>query len=609
MGAKHMSKVWLNPLTVTLLMAGVASATAPSLAQVDAPPPAAGRNWTTPAGTLQGTRFSALAQINTGNVARLKQEFEFDTDMEAGHEGTPLVANNTMYVVTPFPNLLFALDLRNRGKVKWVFDPKPDPFAEGKACCDIVNRGAVFAAHPAHPNGLIIYAVLDTTVVAVDAATGKERWRNKLGKVEIGETMTIAPLVVGDNVIVGNSGGEMGVRGFVAGLKVADGSLAWKAFSTGPDAEVLIQDEFRAPYPKDQGANLGVTTWPGDQWELGGSTVWAWLTYDPELNLLFHGTANPGPWNHETRPGDNKWSATVFARRPNSGEAIWAYQITPHDAHDYDGVNENIVVSLPVDPGGAARKVLVRFDRNGFAYVQDAATGRVLSAPKFFEATNWATGVNLATGVPRRVEAKQPETGIPLPDICPHAIGGKDLQPAAFSPRTNLFYVPANRLCMTWEGLHVNYIEGTPFIGAAIEGTPAPGGANQGEFFAWNAVTGQKAWRIPERFPVWTGALATAGDVVFYGTMDGFFKAVHARTGAVLFQTRLDGGTIGHPMTFLGADGRQRVAIYSGLGGALVPHDEFGVVEEFSGKGSGSGLATLRNFVAEGRVHVFVLDR
>ena len=612
----HLPARSLTLLSAAGMALAAAALSAPLTAQAQ---PAAGNNWTTSAGTVEGTRYSSLAQINTANVRQLRQEFEFETGIEAGHEGAPLVVGNTMYMVGPFPNKLFALNLANGGRPRWVFNPRPNPFAEGKACCDIVNRGAAYATHPAHPDGLIIYAVLDTTVVAVNARTGREVWRRKVGNVNIGESMTIAPLVVGDKVIVGNSGGEFGVRGFTIGLNVANGTVAWKAFNTGPDADVLIQDEFRPFYPKDQGTNLGATTWPTDQWQIGGGTSWMGLTYDPQLDLLFHGTSNPGPWNHEARPGDNKWTSTVFARRPSTGEAIWAYQITPHDAHDYDGTNENIIVDLPLGTGGAARRVMVRFDRNGFAYVQDARTGQVLDAPRYFEPTNWATNVDLATGVPQRVEAKQPKTGVPVTDICPHLIGGKDQQPAAFSPRTNLFYVPGNRLCMTWESLHVLYIEGTPFMGAATAGTPVTPGV-EGEFFAWNATTGTKAWRIPERFPVWSGALATAGDVVFYGTMDRFFKAVDARTGAVLFQTELDSGIVGYPMTFMGSDGRQRVAVYSGSGGALVPHTKFGQQTGGPATDAGEGDSSdsdaddgpvppnpLRNFVRPGRVHVFVL--
>lgn len=612
--ARGLASIAAAALMVSLGWSGAAAQTSP---------PAAGAEWRTPAGTVQGTRFSSLDQINTTNVARLREEFSFRTDFVAGHEGAPLVVNNTMYVVTPFPNILFALDLNNGGRVKWRFDPRADPFAEGKACCDIVNRGAAFATHPNHPDGLVIFTVLDSTVVAVNARTGREVWRTDLGNEEIGETMTIAPLVVRNRVIVGISGGEYGVRGFTAGLKVGTGAVAWKAFSTGPDNEVLIQDEFRPFYPKDQGTNLGVTTWPGDLWEIGGGTVWAGLTYDPELDLLFHGTSNPGPWNHEVRPGDNKWTATVFARRPSTGEAIWAYQQTPHDAHDFDGVNENIVADLPLGPGGADRRILMRFDRNGFAYVQDARTGQVLAAPKYFEPTNWATGVDLTTGIPQRVEAKQPITGEVVENICPHLIGGKDLQPAAFSPVTKLFYVPANRLCMNWESLHVLYIEGTPFIGAATENVaPSPSPGRFGEFFAWDAVAGRKAWSRLERFPVWSGALATAGNVVFYGTMNRFFKAVDATNGNVLFRVQLPSGIIGHPMTFLGSDGRQRVAVYSGLGGALVPHEEFDQAGRTEDGGSGGGssggsddappaaLTELRDFVGPGgTVHVFVLDQ
>ena len=579
----------------------------PAIAQA---PPAAGNNWTTSAGTVEGTRFSSLAQINSTNVARLRQEFEFETGIEAGHEGAPLVVGNTMYMVGPFPNKLFALDVANGGRLKWTFNPRAASQAEGRACCDIVNRGAAYARPASHPNGLIIYTVLDTTVVAVDAVTGREVWRNMVGKVAIGETMTIAPLVVGETAIVGNSGGEMGVRGWTIGLNVSTGAQVWKAYNTGPDADVKIGGNFRAPYPKDQGTNLGATSWPGDQWRIGGGTTWMGLTYDPQNDLVYHGTSNPGPWNHEARPGDNKWTATVFARRPSTGEAIWAYQITPHDAHDFDGTNENIVVDLPIN--GVNRRVAVRFDRNGFAYVHDARTGLLVSAPSYFEPTNWATAVDLGTGVPQRVPAKQPRTGVPVTDICPHLIGPKDQQPAAFSPRTNLFYVPGNRMCMTWESTNVLYIEGTPFRGAIVDESPLDPN-NRGEFFAWDAATGRKAWRIPERYPVWSGVLATAGDIVFYGTLDRWFKAVDARTGAVLFQTELDSGVLGYPMTFMGADGRQRIAVYSGSGGSLVPHNKFGqqtVGSRSSSGGSEPGLrGELRRYSKIGRVHVFVIDQ
>jgi alcohol dehydrogenase (cytochrome c) len=370
--------------------------------------------------------------------------------------------------------------------------------------------------------------------------------------------------VVRNNVFVGNSGGEMGVRGFIQALNVNTGATVWKAFSTGPDADVRIGPRFHAFYPKDRGVNLGSTTWGGDLWQHGGSTVWAWITYDPDSNLMYHGTANPGVWNPDLRPGDNKWASTVLARDPDTGDAIWAYQFTPHESWDYDGVNENIVVDLPI--GGVVRHVNVHFDRNGFAYTMDRTTGQVLVAKPYIF-LNWATGVDLATGEPIKNPAKQTHEGVNVKDICPSAAGGKDFQPAAFSPRTNLFYVPTNNFCQDYEALKVNFFEGTPFMGVSLAFNQGPGGFG-GTFMAWDAATGTKAWEIKEPLPVWSGALATAGDVVFYGTLDRFFKAVDARTGKVLFQTTFDSGIIGQPMTFLGPDGRQRVAIYSGEGGA-----------------------------------------
>ena len=585
------SYAWLGYLVV--LSAALVVASHHARAQTPA------GEWRMPAGDVQGTRFSQLAEINTSNVSRLVQEFQFRTGVEAGHEGAPLVVGTTMYVVSPFPNKLFALDLARQGSLRWVFDPRADRHAQDKACCDIVNRGAVFA------NGKVIYNVLDNTTVAVDASTGRAVWRTKLGDPATGQTMTMAPLVVGNKVFVGNSGGEMGVRGFIAALDVNTGREVWRAWSTGPDADVRIGPRFHPFYAKDQGTNLGATTWPGTLWQRGGSTVWGWITYDPALNLLFHGTANPGVWNPDMRPGDNKWSASVFARDPNTGEAIWVYQITPHDAWDYDGVNENIVVDLPVN--GVAKQLLVRFDRNGFLYTADRATGQILVARKFVDSTNWAEAINLATGLPQENAAKRTREGVVVTDICPAAPGGKDQQPAAFSPRTNLFYVPTNNLCMDYEGLKALYFQGSPFVGASVTMRAGPGG-NRGELMAWDAVAGVKRWGIKEFFPVWSGVLATAGDIVFYGTLDRSFKAVDARTGAVLFQTKLESGIVGHPMTFTGADGKQRVAVYSGPGGwagAIVPGN-LAPDDPYAALGAVGALSDLPAFTRPGgAVHVF----
>lgn len=564
---------------------------------------AAGAEWVTAAGTMQGTRFSSLNQISATNASMLEEEFSFRTGVEAGHEGAPLVVGSTMYIVAPFPNHLFALDLNNPGKTRWVFDPKADPFAEHKACCDIVNRGAAYAA------GKIIYNVLDNTTVAVDAERGVELWRVRLGDPATGQTMTMAPLIVGNKVFVGNSGGEMGVRGFIAALDLESGKELWRAYSTGPDGDVLIGPRFKPFYEKDRGSNLGQTTWPQSLWRQGGSTVWGWITYDPATNLIFHGTANPGVWNPDMRPGDNKWSTTIFARDPDTGEAAWAYQMTPHDAWDYDGVNESILVDLPFGLEHS-RPLLVRFDRNGFAYTMDRRTGQILLAKPFVH-TNWASGIDLSTGLPQENPDKRPREGINFRDVCPASPGGKDQQPAAFSPRTSLFYVPANNLCMDYEALKAIYIEGTPFVGASVRMKPGPGGY-RGEFFAWDATTGSKVWSIKENFPVYSGVLATAGDIVFYGTLDRWFKAVDARTGRVLFQKQLESGIVGHPMTYLGPDGHQRVAIYSGPGGwmgAIVPA-ELALDDPFAALGAVGALSDLPQFTkAGGAVHVFRLPK
>lgn len=527
-----------------------------ALAQGGAQAQAAGAEWTTPSGTLQATRYSSLTQIDASNVGRLVEDFSFATGSTATHQGQPLVVGSTMYVVTPFPNRLVALDLAHGGQVKWTFRPSVNEFARGVACCDVVNRGAVYA------NGKVIYSVLDATVVAVDAVTGKQVWRKKLGDPTKGETLTGAPLVVKDKVIVGNAGGELGVRGWVQALNVNTGATVWKAFNTGPDVDVKIGSAFKPFYAKDRGTDLGASSWPGTMWKQGGSTSWAWFSYDPQLDLLYYGTGNPGVWNADMRPGDNKWGASIFARKPDTGEAVWAYQLVPHDGWDYDAVNESIVADLTID--GKARKTVVHFNKNGFAYVLDRATGEVIKAPKLGNVT-WADHVDLATGKPKVVAGQETHEGVQSPNICPSALGAKDWEPASFSPSTGLFYVPAINLCNSFYPMKAVYIAGTPFIGNDLAIAPGPGG-NMGELVAWNAATGQRAWTVPEPLPVYAGTLATAGNVVFYGTLDKHFKAVDARTGALLFDKVLECGIVGNPMTFTGADGRQRVAVYTGVG-------------------------------------------
>ena len=519
-------------------------------------PPGAGRgDWTIPARDYASTRFSDLDQITADNVGGLRLAWTFSTGVLRGHEAAPIVVDGTVYVVTPYPNYLYALDAVT-GEQRWKYDPKVERAAQGVACCDVVNRGAAYA------DGRVFFNTLDVHTVAVDAQTGKELWKVELGDINTGESMTMAPLVAAGKVFVGNSGGEFGVRGWITALDAATGKIAWRAYHTGPDKDVLIGPRFKPFYAQDRGKDLGVSTWPPDQWKLGGGAVWGWISYDPETNTIFYGTSNPGVWNPAMRPGDNKWSTTIFARDASTGEALWAYQTTPHDMHDYDGVNELVLLDLEI--GGTMRKVAVRPGRNGFMYVIDRRTGEVLSAEPYGP-VNWATKVDLQTGRP--VVNPEKETGNrAAKNVCPAAPGMKDWQPSAFSPRTGLLYLPHNNLCMDYEGGQAAYIAGTPYVGATVKMYAGPGG-HRGVFTAWNPATQRRAWEIKESFPVWSGALVTAGDVAFYGTMDRWFKAVDARSGKPLWQSRVGSGIIGQPVTYLGPDGRQYVAILSGVGG------------------------------------------
>lgn len=504
------------------------------------------------------SRYSALAQINLSNIDQLKAATTFSTGFVNGHEATPLVAGDSMYLVTPFPNVLYALDLKQPGgATKWVYRPNPDPAAQGVACCDVVNRGAAFA------DGKVILNTLDNHTIAVDANSGEELWNTKLGDINKGETITMAPFVVKDKVLVGNSGGEMGVRGWITALDLKDGHVVWRAYNTGPDADALIGPNFKPFYPMDQGKDLGVTTWPPEAWKIGGGTVWGWISYDPETNLIFYGTGNPGPWNPDQRPGDNKWTCALIARDADTGEARWAYQIGPHDLFDYDAINESILLDLPVQ--GRMRKVLVRPERDGYVYVIDRTNGQVLSANPFAY-VNSTAGVDLKTGRLREVPEKHPHMGQVVRNICPAAPGAKDFQPSAFSPRTGLIYITHQNLCMDFEGAEANYIAGTPYVGANVKMYAGPGG-HRGEVTAWDPVTGRPVWKLKETFPVWSGALATAGDLVFYGTMDGWAKAIDARTGSERWKFKLGSGVIAPPMTYRGPDGKQYIAFLAGVGG------------------------------------------
>lgn len=524
--------------------------------------PANDGDWTTAAHDYANTRYSPLAEIDTNDVGQLREAWSFNDGVLHGHEGTPLVTGGTMYYVTPFPDIAYALDLTKPGApIKWTFTPNPSPVATGKACCDVEVRGWQLA------DGKLIYNLLDGHTVAVDTATGKEVWRTQVENVENGATLTMAPLVVNGKVLVGNSGGEMGVLGDLAALDVHTGKILWRATSTGPDSLVRIGSEFKPFYSWMRGKNMGETTWPAGAWKHGAGAPWGWISYDPDLNLVYYGTSNTGPWNASQRPGLNLWTSGVFARNPDNGMARWAFVFTPHNQWDYDGVNENVLVNLPIK--GQMRKVMVQFNRNGFEYTIDRQTGEVLVAAPFGH-ENWALGIDSVTKMPIINPAKVTEQpGHWVKDICPADIGVKDQQPTAFSPRTGLFYVPVQNICMDYKGREVSYIAGTPYWGAQMTRHVGPGG-NYGEFAAWDAATGRKVWSIPEKFLVYSGVLVTGGDVAFYGTADGWFRAVNARTGKVLWSEKLGSGIISAPMTYRAPDGHQYIAVIAGIGGAAM---------------------------------------
>ncbi|WP_319023031.1 MULTISPECIES: methanol/ethanol family PQQ-dependent dehydrogenase [unclassified Mesorhizobium] len=521
-------------------------------------------------GDYANTRYSKLNQITADNVKNLQVKWTFSTGVLRGHEGGPLIIGDVMYVHTPFPNNVFALDLKNDGKILWKYEPKQDPNVIPIMCCDTVNRGVAYG------DGKIILNQADTTVVALDAKTGKVVWSVKNGDMTDGgkgESGTAAPVVVKDKVLIGVSGAEFGVRGWLAAYNLKDGKLAWKAYSEGPDADTLIDPEKTTQLGKPVGKDSGTNTWEGEQWKTGGGTTWGWYSYDPKLNLVYYGTGNPSTWNPVQRPGDNRWSMTIMARDADTGVAKWLYQMTPHDEWDYDGINEMILVD-GMEVNGAKHDVLVHFDRNGFAYTMDRATGELLVAKKYDPAVNWATEVVMDPkseqyGRPQVVakySTQQNGEDTNSTGICPAALGTKDQQPAAYSPKTGLFYVPTNHVCMDYEPYKVSYTAGQPYVGATVSMYPAPGGdGSMGNFIAWDAAKGEIVWSKPEKFSVWSGALATDGDVVFYGTLEGYIKAVD-KDGKELYKFKTPSGIIGNITTYE-HDGKQYIAVLSGVGG------------------------------------------
>jgi lanthanide-dependent methanol dehydrogenase len=579
---------------VTALSGGAASAN-DELIKLSQNP----KYWVMPSADYANTRYSKLNQINASNASKLQVAWSFSTGVLRGHEGGPLVIGNMMYVHTPFPNKVYALDLSQDNKIVWKYEPKQDPNVIPVMCCDTVNRGLAFG------DGKIFLHQADTTLVALDAKTGKVEWSAKNGDPSKGETGTSAPLVVKDKVLIGISGGEFGVPCHVTAYDIKSGKQVWRAYSEGPDDQIKVDPEKTTDLGKPVGKDSSLKTWQGDQWKIGGGCTWGWLSYDPSLDLVYYGSGNPSTWNPKQRPGDNKWSMTIFARSPDNGVARWVYQMTPHDEWDYDGVNEMILTDQQIN--GTERKLLTHFDRNGLAYTLDRSNGELLVAEKYDPKVNWTSGVDMnknspTYGRPKVLDQystdKQGED-VNVKGICPAALGSKDEQPAAYSPETQLFYVPTNHVCMDYEPFKVSYTAGQPYVGATLSMYPPPGESHMGNFIAWDNRTGKIVWSNKEQFSVWSGALATAGGVVFYGTLEGYLKAVDAKTGKELYKFKTPSGIIGNVMTYE-HDGKQYVAVLSGVGGWAGIGLAAGLTDPTAGLGAVGGYAALSNYTALG---------
>ena len=548
--------------------------------------------WAYPGGNYWNWRHTKLNQINTGNVGKLAAAWTFSTGVLRGHEGGPLVLpgsatglkGDTLYIHSAFPNNVYAINLDTL-EITWEYDPVQDPTVQGVLCCDNVNRGLGYG------DGKIFLQQNDTTLVALDAKNGKVIWSVKNGDPKLGQTNTNAPHVMKDKVMTGMSGAEFGVRCWMNAYDIKDGHLVWRAYSMGPDKDMLIDPEKTTSLGKPVGKDSSLKTWKGDQWKIGGGSVWGWWPYDKEQNLLFYGSGNPSTWDPVVRPGDNKWSMTMFARDVDTGMAKWVYQMTPHDEWDYDGINEMILVNMKVK--GKETKALVHFDRNGYGYTMDRVTGALLVAQKYDPAVNWSTHVDMKTGRPQVVASKSTMTGgedVVSKDICPAALGSKDEQPSSYDPQTGLFYIPSNHVCMTYEPVSGGeYVAGAPYVNANLTMYPAgqvcktPGSEtgmvqgpnkcnnnaemnNMGNFVAWNASEGKIVWSIPERWSVWSGVLTTDGGLAFYGTLEGWLKAVDAKTGKLLWKFKTPSGIIGNVNAWA-HNGKEYVGVLSGVGG------------------------------------------
>jgi alcohol dehydrogenase (cytochrome c) len=518
----------------------------------------AGPTWGVYGGDSANTRYSTLSLVNTSNVNRLKVAWALQLGSLRSQESTPILVGDTLYLTSSHgPKNVFAVDART-GVARWRYSPEVPPGIDQYACCDVVNRGVAYA------NGKIFVGRLDGYLVALDAKTGKELWKSQVIDYTAGSVITSPPTVVKNLVITGFGGGEYGVRGSLTAFEQDTGREVWRLYTV--------------PGPGEPGNE----TWKGDSWKFGGGVAWHIGSYDPALNLLYYGTSNPSPWGAAIRGNDssnvdpytNLYTTSTLAINPDTGKIVWHFQHTPHDAWDYDGVNELVLVDL--DIGGQKTPVAIKADRNGFFYVLDRRTGKLISAQPFVD-INWATGFDMATGRPIENAEKRPRLGFRAQNICPNLIGGKNWMPMSYSFQTGLVYMPTINMCMDLEGTQPQYKRGSFYLAVEFDlGKAGPGG-HLGEVMAWDPVKQQKVWGNKDELLYLGGMLSTAGGLVFHGDLKGWFKALDAKTGQVLWQFNTGSGISAGPMTYQ-LDGKQYVAVVSGRTFSIPPF--FGPIGE-----------------------------
>ena len=524
-----------------LLMKSVAFAAALGAASL-----ASAQSWPVYGGDNGNQRFSQGSQITPANVSKLNVKWALQLGSNRSQESSPILVGDTLYVTSSFgPKNVFAVNAKT-GEVRWKWSPEMPKGVEQYACCDVNNRGV------AYNDGKIFVGRLDAKVTALDAKSGKEMWTQTVVDYTQGSVITSPPVVAKNVIITGFGGGEYGVRGALVALDQATGKEVWRSHTV--------------PVGNEKNAD----TWKGDTGKTGGGAAWNVGSYDPKLNLVYYGTSNPGPWTAIVRGNDssdigkftNLYTASVIAMNPDTGNIVWHYQFTPHDAWDYDGVNELVFADLPVD--GKKVPVVMQANRNGFFYVIDRANGKLVSA-KNFVPTNWATGIDMKTGMPIETanNEKRPRLKKWAKDICPNLVGGKNWMPMSYNPKTGLVYIPTNNLCMDLEGVQEEYKRGQFYLGVNFDlDKPGPGGY-LGGLKAWDPVAQKEVWFNKDDLPFNGGTMTTATGLVFAGDIKGTFRAMDAKTGKELWKFNAGSGISAAPISYT-LDGKQYVAVTSG---------------------------------------------